>query len=103
MWRVGTGTAGGYPKRTVDEWRLGYSWADVTPPALPVLSVARNGNQIVLAWPASTSSAFVLQSSVVLDDPEGWEPVSEPVVVQGGQNTVTVGAGSAQRFFRLAK
>ena len=103
MWRVGTGTAGGYPKRTVDEWRLGYSWADVTPPALPVLSVARNGNQIVLTWPASTSSAFVLQSSVVLDDPEGWEPVSEPVVVQGGQNTVTVSAGSAQRFFRLAK
>jgi hypothetical protein len=103
MWRVGTGSAGGYPKRTVDEWRLGYSWADVTPTDQPVLSVSKNGTGVVLSWAADTSSDFALESTFDISDPEAWEPVSEPVVVQGSNNTVTVSAGSNARLFRLAK
>jgi hypothetical protein len=103
MWRCGTGAANGYPKRTVDEWRLGYSWADVTPPVQPVLSVTLNGSSAVLFWPTDTPLGFGLESTAGLDNPEGWETVSEPVVVQGMNNTVTVSAGSGQRLFRLAK
>ena len=47
MWRAGSGA---YPKRVVDEIRLGYSWADVTPPRPPVLSVTASGTDAVLAW-----------------------------------------------------
>lgn len=103
MWRVGTGSANGYPKRTVDEWRLGYSWADVTPPAPPLLSISRNGGTAVLSWPTSTPSSFVLEFINGIGDPEGWQPASEPVVIQGADNTVSVNAAVGQRLFRLAK
>jgi hypothetical protein len=103
MWRVGTGSTSGYPKRTVDEWRLGYSWADVTATVPPVLSVARVGANVVLSWPADTSADFQLESATTLDDPNAWELASEPVVVQGTSNTVTVSDSANRRFFRLVK
>lgn len=100
MWRVGTGTANGYPKRTVDEWRLGYSWADVTPPLRPELNVVLASSNAVLSWSTNTPAGFTLESLAGFDDPDGWLPVTEPVVIQGDQNTVTVPVAGV-RLFRL--
>lgn len=98
MWRFSSG----YPKRTVDEWRLGYSWADVTPPAPPVLSVTLSGADAVLYWSTNTPPSFKLESIKEIGDLDGWQPVGTTVIVQGGNNTVTVPA-TAMKLFRLKK
>ena len=93
----------GYPKRTSDELRVGYSWADVTPPAAPKLTATLSGANIVISWPTNGSSGFVLQSNPVVSDAGGWETESASVVVSGSNNTVTVSANTGRKFFRLAK
>ena len=75
MWRF----AGGYPKRTVDEWRLGYSWSDVTPPAAPSLMVTPSGANVMLYWSTNVPPSFKLQSRAALDDQDGWQPVTRRV------------------------
>ena len=92
----------GYTKRTSDELRVGFSWAEVTPPAPPSLSVALSGASAVLSWPTNHSAGYNLQSNPLVTDSGGWEAVGAPVVVQGNNNTVTV-AASGTRFFRLKK
>jgi len=100
MWRF---SSGGYPKRTVDEFRLGYSWADVTTPGQPVLAAALSGvNSAVLMWSTNTPPSFGLQSLNGIGDVDGWQPVSTPVVVQGTNYTVTVTA-TGTKLFRLKK
>src|ERR1043166_7545260 len=67
----------------------------------PTLSVANaGGNNVVLAWPASVGSNFVLQSATTLTAPS-WTAVSGPVVVAGGLRYVTNAISGAQRFYRL--
>ena len=99
FWRF----ASGYPKRTSDELRVGFSWAEVTPPSPPKLTATRSGNNIVISWSTNNSAGYTLQSNPQVDDSGGWEPVGTPVVVQGDQNTVTVAANTSRRFFRLKK
>lgn len=96
-------TGSGYAKRVTDELRVGFSWADVTPPAPPALSIALTGTDAVLSWPTNNSSGYALEANAQVVDSGGWESVGQPVVVQGANYTVTVSAGSGQRFFRLAK
>jgi hypothetical protein len=100
FWRF---VSAGYPKRVVDEFRLGYSWAEVTTPGQPVLSAALTGvNSAVLMWSTNTPPSFGLQSLGGVDDVDGWQPVSTPVVVQGNNYTVTVTAAGT-KLFRLKK
>jgi len=94
--------ASGYPKRTYDEVRVGFSWAEVTPPAPPELGIALSGANVRLSW-ATNQIGYTLQAIPTFDDVNGWQAVGEPVVVQNGSNTVTVGATGHTRFFRLKK
>ena len=94
--------ASGYPKRTFDEVRVGFSWAEVTPPAPPALGIALSGANVTLSW-ATNQVGYALQAIPAFDDPNGWQTVGEPVVVQNSNNTVTVGASGKTRFFRLKK
>jgi hypothetical protein len=99
MWRF----ASGYPKRTVDEFRLGYSWADVTPPTQPLLSVAAtNGNSVVLFWNTNTPLSFHLQFRNGLFDDDGWQSEGTTPSIQGVNYTVTLPA-SGSKFYRLIK
>jgi len=66
----------------------------------PTLAVERAGSSIVLAWPAAAGPQYILQSG---SPEQGWTPVTEPVVVQGGQNTVTVPIGTGTMLYRLSK
>lgn len=83
-----------------DSWYFGiddfglYSIPAVTTP--PTLSIARNGNQVTLSWPAD-ATGFVLQSSPTLL-PSAWTPVTG---VSGNTHTVT--ATGAQTWYRLAR
>ncbi len=99
MWRF----ASGYPKRTVDEFRLGYSWADVTPPAPPQLSAAVSGANVVVSWSTNTPPSFALESIKGFDDVDGWQPETTSVEVQGANYTVTVATDKKAKLFRLKK
>jgi hypothetical protein len=63
------------------------------------LTYSKNGNQLVLRWPA-TASAFTLESSTSLTNPN-WSTWSTLPTVVNGTNTVTVPASGAPRLFRL--
>jgi hypothetical protein len=67
----------------------------------PSLAVSRNGTQATLSWPVS-AEGYALESASSLPA-TAWTAVAEPVVVNGSQNTVTVDAGPANRYFRLRK
>jgi|GEM_PF-1595795 len=67
----------------------------------PSLAIGRSGARVTLSWPVSVAG-FALESAPSV--PGGvWTAVADPVVVTGSQNTVTVDAGPASRFFRLRK
>jgi hypothetical protein len=90
------------PKRTFDEVRVGFSWAEVTPAAPPVLGMELSGANVRLSW-ATNQLGYTLETIPTFGDANGWQAVVQPVVVQNGSNTVTVGASDKTRFFRLTK
>jgi Pectate lyase superfamily protein/Bacterial TSP3 repeat len=65
----------------------------------PVLSIVRNGADIVLSWPAD-AAAWMLCASYSLS-PADWQLVPNVPVVSGGRNIVSLPAASAARFFQL--
>lgn len=101
FWRWSS-TGSAYTKRVSDELRVGFSWAEVTPPTPPSLSIALSGLNAILSWPTNHSAGYSLESNAQVDDAGGWEAVGTPVEIQGDNNTVTV-AASGTRFFRLKK
>lgn len=77
-------------------------WAatiEVEPPRAPVLKVELVGGNLVLSWPVTPG--FFLEQSLDLSQPDGWHPVSQPIVVINGQNTVTVPLAGQPAFYRL--
>jgi hypothetical protein len=95
--------ASGYSGRHFDEVRVGFDWAGVTPPTQPSLSIVLTGTNAKLYWPTNISSGYVLQTIPKFDDPDGWQPVGNSVVVEGPNNTVTVPASGTGKFYRLKK
>lgn len=67
----------------------------------PVRILARQtGVNDLLAW-ASSPAGFVLQSASSLNTPINWQFVTNQSLLSNGQNTVTLPASAANRFFRL--
>jgi ELWxxDGT repeat protein len=80
-------------------------WKYVTDPfviELPVLSMARVGNQIVLSWPTSHGE-YTLESTTDLSPPLNWSEVSITPMIVGDQFTVTDTIAGAGQFYRLKK
>jgi hypothetical protein len=69
--------------------------------ALPRLTVAVSGTNIVLSWPVA--DGFVLQTSAQLGTAASWTVVNATPVVANGQNTVTLPIGTGTAFYRLMK
>jgi hypothetical protein len=69
------------------------------PPAIAVST--GNNDTLIFSWP-SADPDYVLQSSDSLA-PDSWSDVTEAVVPNGDQNTITVTTTDAARFFRLIK
>lgn len=64
------------------------------------LTLAQQGSNVALAWPA-TCASYVLQESPNLNDPMGWMAVATPPQLTGGSNYVNLALSSALRFYRL--
>jgi uncharacterized repeat protein (TIGR01451 family) len=70
----------------------------------PVLSIQpTNTSQIVITWPASTSSGFALETTTNLVPAIVWSPVTNGVSVSGTNKVVilNVNAGEPERYYRL--
>ncbi|MBC8095664.1 MAG: hypothetical protein H7Y43_07615 [Akkermansiaceae bacterium] len=66
----------------------------------PILKVARvGGNRVVLSWPASTISNFVLQSAITING--SFTAVTNPVVEAGFLRHVTNTITQSAQFYRL--
>ncbi len=68
----------------------------VAPPE-PALSAQRAGDELVLAWPAS--SGYLLEGAPTMNGP--WTPVFATPVAEAGRLTLCVQTDQAADFYRL--
>jgi uncharacterized repeat protein (TIGR01451 family) len=59
----------------------------------------RQGNNLVISWPASVTGV-ILESSATIQ-PATWLPVNQTPVQSGGMNVITIIPTEAHRFYRL--
>lgn len=85
-----------YSDDELDQLLLGLGGGDA-----PRLAVVRNGNRLTLSWPVAAAGYVLEAASSVVG--AAWESVLDPVVVEGGQNTVSFEAAAGGRYFRLKK
>ncbi len=74
----------------------------VTPAVSPQLQISRLNHQIQIAWPTN-AMPFVLQSCTNLLSASGWSSVTNPPIITGSQNAVTLPVGAAATFYRLKR
>jgi uncharacterized repeat protein (TIGR03803 family) len=67
---------------------------------MPVLHVAKSGNQIVLSW-STNAVGFTLQSALSLTWPANWVEVTNAPALFGGQWAVTNTFSGDAKFYRL--
>jgi hypothetical protein len=84
----------------VDELRIGFTWASVTPPPAVYLNASQSGNNVVVSWPTN-AAGYTLVSETNLTS-SAWV-TNVPIVVQGTNNTFTVPSPTGQQFFRLLR
>ncbi len=85
----------------VDELRIGYSWAAVTPQANPTLSVSYISGKVVLYWPTN-AAGYQLQVAADLSGTDSWTNVPNSPAVSGKLLKLTNSPAGAA-FFRLRK
>jgi hypothetical protein len=75
----------------------------ISPASTPLLllGIAVNNGNVEISWPAS-AIALTLERTVGLN-PVDWQPVTEPVVVVGDRNVVTLPVAVISQFFRLVQ
>jgi hypothetical protein len=95
-WR---GTANSF-QHEIDEVRIGFTWAAVTPPTPVSLTVSASGNDVVVSWPTSAVGWTLSGTTNLTSGP--WS-TKTPIVVQGTNNTFTVTGAAGQQFFRLTR
>jgi autotransporter-associated beta strand protein len=67
---------------------------------LPFLQIANLGSNLQIFWPTS-AVGFQLESTMTLQSPASWIPVTNPVSVISNQNAVGVTHMAPSAFFRL--
>jgi hypothetical protein len=88
------GDGGSSSTQTVSNFLFSYT----TP---PILTVARGGfGTVVVTWPVSVATMFVLQQSSVLNGT--WSNVNVAPVLVNSQNQVTLSPGASTVFYRLS-
>lgn len=74
------------------------SHLDVTP---PTLTIARNGNDLVIAWPA-TATGYRLDASPAVS-PANWQPSGLTPSIEGEWFKVSLTPDAGTRFYRLSR
>lgn len=70
-------------------------------PPRPQLDVVKTGNSLTAKWPLSAID-WTIETSTDLNDPNGWEPVTEPATNADFFHTMTFDvSGTNRAFFRL--
>lgn len=67
---------------------------------LPVLSIARSGDSLLISWPTSSSGYSLQQRS---NFNTSWADVGVSPVIFGDRYVVAVSVSSARKFYRIAK
>ena len=86
---------------TIDDLRLGLTFAAVTAPLAPALRIERLSNDVRLSWPVS-AAGFVLQTNSLVHS-TNWENVIQTPSVVGSENVLTNPVSPGHLFFRLKK
>ncbi|MDB6027063.1 MAG: hypothetical protein JWM68_3286, partial [Verrucomicrobiales bacterium] len=106
-WQLGRATALSYDGNII----VGYgtnpsgqteAWIANITPTPPLLSVRRDGNDVVLSWPTN-ASGFVLQSTTNLTPLVNWIDSTDTPTIVGTELTVTNAVSENSRFYRLNK
>jgi len=71
----------------------------ITTPQL-LLAIKPAGTNVTLSWPRGFPS-YHLQFATNLATPVAWSNVTQTVVTNGDQVSVTLAASAARKFFRL--
>jgi uncharacterized repeat protein (TIGR01451 family) len=69
--------------------------------AQPSLTVSRQGNSLLLSWPAA-ANGFVIEASDSLSSPN-WTTVTNSQTPSGGQITITISPTQTKKFYRLRR
>ena len=69
---------------------------------LPVLSLARSANNVIVSWSAS-DTGYTLQAKTNLNPSVIWATVSPAPIIVNGQNAVTNPLSGPQKFYRLSQ
>ena len=76
--------------------------AAVQMPGAPLLTVSKNGSQVIVSWP-SPSTGFALQQNSDIANNAGWVNSGFTPVDANGVISVTLNSPSGYLFFRLKK
>jgi hypothetical protein len=66
----------------------------------PSLSASYSAGQIVISW-ATAAGSYTLDMTDSLTPPVTWSPAPETPVINPQQTTVTITAGTGNKFYRL--
>jgi hypothetical protein len=76
----------------------------VQTPGAPLLSISRSGNNVIVSWPASGATGFVLDHSPVLNTVSSpWDPVAFPYSTNSGVISITLPSPAGAEYYRLRK
>ena len=71
------------------------------PPA-PMLGIVNSGVDLTISWPAS-ATGYSLYSTLSLEPPVSWQPVSASISLIGGMKIVNLTPANSSEFYRLSK
>jgi hypothetical protein len=74
--------------------------ASLNDPEQPVLSVVRQGTNVVISWP-QTCGPFALEQTMNLNPPISWLPSGATITPDGSRYSATIPISSGNRFYRL--
>jgi hypothetical protein len=74
--------------------------AAVQSPGAPLLTVAQNGNQVLVSWP-SPSTGYVLQQNPNVGNTNGWVNSAYSIMDTNGLKSISLTSPTGNLFFRL--
>jgi hypothetical protein len=96
---------GGIGDLTVNDLKIGLSFADVVPGAFETrLTITRTVTGVEVSWPAAaTDNGYAIEISATLGPSANWQTPGGTVVRNGNRDVLAISASAANGFLRLRK